>query len=151
MSWAKRPASASTASRQACSAVTCLVRDRMKRGADELVVVEEKKVGVEDLGLALSGGTGDVISGRASSARTASNAACSRSVSAAGVLRSRFERSRACPSSEILGPMPKPGEAAVGPASRVADRTGGAHGFVEVPSYQGGDCRQGFAIDDRRH
>ena len=40
-------------------------RDQLERGADELVVVEEEQVGVEDLGLVLSGGAGDVVSGRA--------------------------------------------------------------------------------------
>ena len=39
--------------------------DQLERGADELVVVEEEHVGVEDLGLVLSGGAGDVVSGRA--------------------------------------------------------------------------------------
>ena len=42
-----------------------LAGDQLERGADELVVVEEEHVGVEDLGLALSGGASDVISGRA--------------------------------------------------------------------------------------
>ena len=40
-------------------------RDHLERCADELVVVEEEHVGVEDLGLVLSGGASDVISGRA--------------------------------------------------------------------------------------
>jgi hypothetical protein len=37
----------------------------MQRGADELVVVEEEKVGIEDLGLALTRGACNVISGGA--------------------------------------------------------------------------------------
>ena len=60
----KRAASASTATCQACSAVTASPATSLERGADEFVVVEEEHVGVEDLGFAFSGGASDVISGR---------------------------------------------------------------------------------------
>ena len=56
MSWAKRAASASTATRQRVLGRDAIAADQLQRDADELVVVEEEHVGVEDLGLVLAGG-----------------------------------------------------------------------------------------------
>ena len=110
-------------------------------------------MGIEDLGLSFASGTSDVITGRAQLSPGRFEGGVERSVSVAGVPGVISSGAEIVSGSEVLGPMPMPGDAAVGPEPFVAShRARSGHRFVEVPPHQCGDrCRALRGLGDRRH
>ena len=143
----KRSASASTAVVHAERGRHAVAGSPGEGRADEILIFQQEQMGVEDLRLVLACRTGDVVIGwhgaRPGLPRLRRGGA-RRRLRAGRLGLVDMETGAA---SEVLGPMPMPGDAAMGPRPAVPAGRGGtpATGLVEVAPDEGGDGRECLA------